>query len=95
MFLAAGAVLPGPVTFFTDELANWRADPKAKNNFSYKFTTDDRRKGGKKGGKAPVKKKKAPNSPLLMAAIEATAQQVVCCRGEEQAEQCRSSVRCR
>jgi hypothetical protein len=63
MFRAAGVNLPGDVTYFTDELANWRADPKAKNNFSYKLTSDDCREGGK----APVKKSKAP---VLQAAID-------------------------
>jgi hypothetical protein len=41
MFRAAGVILPGPATYFTDELANWRADPTAKNNFSYKLTVAD------------------------------------------------------
>jgi hypothetical protein len=51
-----------PVTYFTKVLANWRADPTAKNNFSYKPTDADRIKGGN----APVKKSKAP---VLQAAI--------------------------
>jgi hypothetical protein len=63
MFRAAGANLPGPVTYFTDVLANWRADPTAKNNFSYKFTDAD----CIKGGKAPVKKSKVP---VLQAVID-------------------------
>jgi hypothetical protein len=62
-FRVAGVNLPGPVTYFTTELANWRADPTAKNNFSYKLTDADRIKGGN----APVKK--APNAPALQAAI--------------------------
>jgi hypothetical protein len=87
MFRAAGANLPRPVTYFTKELAKWRAGPKTKNSFSYKFTDADRIKGGG----APVMK--APNAPTLQAAID--TMQVVCCRGEDQAEQCRLSVRCR
>jgi hypothetical protein len=69
MFRVAGVDLPGrPVTYFTKELAKWRADPTAKNNFSYKFTDADRAKKGIKGGNAPVKK--APNAPTLQAAID-------------------------
>jgi hypothetical protein len=64
MFRVAAANLPGPVTYFTKELANWRADPTAKNSFSYKLTDADRIKGGN----APVKK--APNAPTLQAAID-------------------------
>jgi hypothetical protein len=56
MFGAAGVILPGPVTYFTKELAKWRAGPKTKNNFSYKFTDED----CIKGGEMPVKKSKAP-----------------------------------
>jgi hypothetical protein len=60
MFRKAGVFLPGQncllpgvgtVTYFTDVLANWRADPTAKNNFSYKFTDADCIKGGGVPGK--------------------------------------------
>jgi hypothetical protein len=64
MFRVAGVNLPRPVTYFTKELAKWRADPKTKNNFSYKFTDED----CIKGGNAPVMK--APNAPTLKAAID-------------------------
>jgi hypothetical protein len=63
MFRKAGVNLPRRVTYFTDELANWLADPNAEKNFSYTLTSDDRIKGGK----APVKKSKAS---VLQAAID-------------------------
>ena len=53
MFHRADVILPGQnfllpgvgtVTYFTEELANWRADPTAKNSFAnrHKFTDADR-----------------------------------------------------
>ena len=75
MFHRAGVILPGQnfllpgvgtVTYFTKELANWRADEANANNFSYKFTAEDR----SKGGKAPVKK---ASFPPLVTALAATA----------------------
>jgi hypothetical protein len=51
MFHAAGVnPITGPATYFTDELANWLADPNAENNFSYKFTDADRIKDGECAG---------------------------------------------
>jgi hypothetical protein len=75
MFHRAGVILPGQnfllpgvgtVTYYTKELANWRADEANANNFSYKFTDADR----SKGGKAPARK---ATFPLLVTALAATA----------------------
>jgi hypothetical protein len=65
MFHAVGVNLPRPVTYFTKELAKWRACPKTTNSFSYKFTDAADRI---KGRNAPVMK--APNAPTLQTAID-------------------------
>ena len=72
MFRVADVILPGQnfllpgvgtVTYFTKELANWRADEANANNFSYKFTDADRIKGGN----APLRKSE---DSVLQAAID-------------------------